>query len=67
LATNLAQPDDEDDLYLARGEEVEPYRPLMQGDIFKGIALAARPLDKKNAVVSRANVSTNALTPSAAV
>lgn len=39
MATNLGQPDDEDDLYLARGKEVEPYRPLMQGDIFKGISI----------------------------
>ncbi len=39
MATNLGQPDDDDDLYLARGQEVESYRPPMQGDIYKGIKI----------------------------
>lgn len=35
----LTEPASEDDLYLARGADVEAYRPVFQGDIFKGVAI----------------------------
>ena len=35
----LDHPPDVDDLYFDRGEPVEPWRPVMPGDVFAGIAL----------------------------
>ena len=31
-----------DDLYLARGDEVNPLRPLFTGDVVAGVAIPAR-------------------------
>ncbi len=35
----LDLPDSEDDLYLARAGEVDPYRPICQGDVFCGVEI----------------------------
>lgn len=35
----LGAPDSEDDLYLARAGEVEPYRPVLQGDVFRDVTI----------------------------
>lgn len=39
MADDLDKPETDDDLYLARGEEVPPARPLMTGDVFAGITI----------------------------
>jgi len=35
----LDRPATEDDLYLDRGQPVEPWRPILQGDVFEGVRL----------------------------
>lgn len=37
METHLGHPSSEEDFYLARGEDVEPYRPILQGDVFAGV------------------------------
>lgn len=44
-------PDGEDDLYLAHAGDVEPYRPFLQGDVFRGIAIPGVGLDHDAAMV----------------
>jgi hypothetical protein len=36
----LDTPASSDELYIARGDPVEPWRPLMQGDVFRDVAIA---------------------------
>jgi len=35
----LGKPGSEDEIYLARGDEVEPFRPIIQGDIFRDVTI----------------------------
>jgi hypothetical protein len=39
MAGFLGAPKHEDELYLARGEEAGPYRPVLQGDVFGSIGI----------------------------
>lgn len=39
----LTEPAREEDLYLARGTDVEVYRPIFQGDIFRDVAIPGVP------------------------
>lgn len=50
--TQLGKPDNEEDLYLARGAEVTPYRPLMQGDIFPAIEIPGVEIDHEFAMIA---------------
>jgi hypothetical protein len=36
---SLDRPASPDELYLARGDEVEPFRPILTGDVFSGITI----------------------------
>lgn len=36
---DLDRPRSADELYLARADEVEPYRPIVTGDLFEGVAI----------------------------
>jgi hypothetical protein len=50
--TQLGRPESEDDLYLARGDEVEPYRPLLQGDVFSEVFIPGVEIVHEFAVVA---------------
>lgn len=39
MTTQLGRPASEEDLYLARGADVEPFRPVLQGDIFSSVVI----------------------------
>lgn len=39
MTNRLEKPDADDDLYLARGDEVPPSRPLMTGDVFPAVEI----------------------------
>lgn len=39
MAGELARPASSDELYIARGNPVEPWRPVMTGDIFRGVQI----------------------------
>lgn len=43
MATPLDQPTSDDELYLGLGDDVDPYRPVFQGDLFRGISIAGYP------------------------
>ncbi|MDP9276119.1 MAG: hypothetical protein M3O99_11065 [Chloroflexota bacterium] len=51
MAEVLGTPDSEDDLYLARADGVEPYRPFLQGDVFGGITIPGVGIDHVAAMV----------------
>lgn len=39
MPRELETPRDVDEIYLARGREVQPYRPMMTGDVFAGVTI----------------------------
>lgn len=39
MADTLDKPDNDDEIYLARGDEVPPTRPLMTGDVFSPVVI----------------------------
>lgn len=39
MPLQLERPESEDELYLARGDEVDHYRPVIQGDVFREVAI----------------------------
>jgi hypothetical protein len=39
MPRDLEYPESADNLYLARGEEVVPHRPLLQGDVFEEVTI----------------------------
>lgn len=41
----------ESDLYLARADEVDPYRPILQGDVFHDVLIPGVELDYEHAMV----------------
>jgi hypothetical protein len=43
LPTSLDQPESDDDLYLGIGADVDPFRPLLQGDVYAGLSIAGYP------------------------
>ena len=45
----LDSPNDAQEIYLARGEEVDAYRPICQGDVFQGVEIPG--LDASHAVM----------------
>jgi hypothetical protein len=47
----LGAPEAEDDLYLARADEVSPYRPILQGDIFESVTIAGVETPHSHALV----------------
>lgn len=47
----LERPEATEDLYLARGDEVDPYRPVMQGDVYAGVTIAGVELEYEYAMV----------------
>ncbi|HXG40090.1 MAG TPA: hypothetical protein VNJ28_04030 [Candidatus Limnocylindrales bacterium] len=48
---DLDRPSSADELYLARGDEVEPYRPILTGDVFEGIVVPGTDADAGLAMV----------------
>ena len=50
MRTPLTCPDDDDALYLARGGDVDAFRPLFQGDVIRGVEIAGYPEDDHHAV-----------------
>lgn len=49
--TGLDRPRAPDELYLARGAEVEPYRPIITGDVFRDVAVPGAEGDPGLAMV----------------
>jgi hypothetical protein len=49
---SLDRPASADELYLARGDEVEPYRPVLTGDVFSGVSIPGVPHDDLGMVIS---------------
>jgi hypothetical protein len=47
----LGVPETEDDLYLARGDEVSPHRPVLQGDIFESVTILGVETPHNHALV----------------
>lgn len=47
----LAKPETEDALYLARGADVEPFRPVLQGDVFREIVIPGVGVEHDHAMV----------------
>jgi hypothetical protein len=47
----LGVPETEDDLYLARGDEGSPHRPVLQGDIFESITIPGVETPHSHALV----------------
>jgi hypothetical protein len=43
LPASLDQPESDDDLYLGIGDDVDAFRPLIQGDVYAGISIAGYP------------------------
>ena len=39
MAVELDRPSSVESLYIARGDPVEPWRPIMSGDIFRGVGI----------------------------
>ncbi|MEJ7569310.1 MAG: hypothetical protein WKF41_13705 [Gaiellaceae bacterium] len=51
MADILGAPESEDDLYLARADEVEPYRPALQGDVFRDVTIPGIETEHEYAMV----------------
>lgn len=51
MTLELERPDAAEDLYLARGSEVDFSRPIIQGDIFKGVTIVGVEADYRYAMV----------------
>lgn len=49
--SGLDRPRSVDELYLARGDEVEPYRPVITGDVFEGVTIPGTDEDLGFAIV----------------
>lgn len=49
MTTDLDRPGEIDDLYLARGEEVSPHRPILQGDVFADVEIGG--LETKGTII----------------
>lgn len=47
----LAKPESEDALYLARGADVEPFRPVLQGDVFRDVVIPGVVVEHDHAMV----------------
>jgi hypothetical protein len=45
LPTPLDYPRSEHELFLGVGDEVDPFRPLIQGDVYRGLTIAGYPPD----------------------
>jgi hypothetical protein len=43
LPTPLDQPGSDDELFLGLGDDVDPFRPLIQGDVYRGLTIAGYP------------------------
>lgn len=51
MSTQLARPETEDELYLARGEEVEAFRPVLTGDVFRDVGIPGVGIPHQQAMV----------------
>lgn len=43
MPTPLDHPRSEDELFLGVGDDVDPFRPLIQGDVYRGLTIAGYP------------------------
>jgi hypothetical protein len=52
LTANLDRPEENDDLYLARGPDVSPHRPVLPGDVFSDVEIGGLGLQDLIIVMS---------------